>query len=144
MSVQGIRDDIGMLSRYARSLPGFLRQPLDADGCRRLIERQRRRRAENLLGLLERAVFANPSSPYLKLFRHAGVELGDVEDWIRTDGVDGALATLYDAGVHVTLDEVKLRRPVRRGSLEFETSERDWDNPLPRKHLEGRSGGSRS
>jgi hypothetical protein len=133
-----------MYGRYARGLRSFLSQPLDADACQALLEHQRETRDGNFLRLLERAVFATPSSPYLKLFRHAGIELGDVDTMIREDGLELTLERLYDAGVHVTLDEVKLRQPVRRGSLEFATTERDWDNPLLMRHFEGRSGGSRS
>jgi hypothetical protein len=144
LTLQALRDDIGMFARYALGLRGFLKNPLDTDACHRLIEGQRARREGNFLTVLERGVFSNPNGPYLKLFRHAGIELGDVEALIRETGLDATLATLYDAGVRVSLDEVKLKHPVRRGSLEFATTERDWDNPLPARHIEGRSGGSRS
>jgi hypothetical protein len=137
-------DDIRMYGRYSRDLRGFLRHPLDSQACVRLLERQRASRDDDFLRLLEHGVFGHPPSPYLKLFRHAGIELGDVATMIREDGLDRTLERLYEAGVHVTLDEVKLRQPVRRGSLEFATTERDWDNPLPTQHFEGRSGGSRS
>jgi hypothetical protein len=144
VSLQTLRDDIRMYGRYSRDLRGFLRHPLNEEACVRLLERQRASRDDNFLRVLEHGVFRHPTSPYLKLFRHAGIELGDVEAMIREDGIEQALERLYDAGVHVTLDEVKLHQPVRRGSLEFETTERAWDNPLPMQHFEGRSGGSRS
>jgi hypothetical protein len=133
-----------MYARYARGLRGFLRHPLDSQACVRLLEQERVSRDDNFLRVLEHGVFRHPPSPYLKLFRHAGIELGDVKAMIGEDGIERTLGRLYDAGVHVTLDEVKLHQPVRRGSLEFATTERDWDNPLPMQHLEGRSGGSRS
>jgi hypothetical protein len=44
----------------------------------------------------------------------------------------------------VRLDEFKGRHPIRRGSLVFEVSSRDFDNPLSTKHFAGQSGGSRS
>jgi hypothetical protein len=140
----GLVEELATYSRYVRALRSFLRQPLDGDACLRLLERQRAFRDQGFLRILEHGVFGHPPSPYLKLFRHAGIELGDVETMIREGGIERMLERFYDAGVHVTLDEVKLRRPVRRGSLEFETTERDWDNPLPIRHFEGRSGGSRS
>ena len=144
MSLQTLRDDIRMYGRYSRGLRGFLRDPLDGEACLRLLERQSASRDDEFLRLLEHGVFKHPPSPYLKLFRHAGIELGDVETMIRQDGVERMLERLHDAGIYATLDEVKLRQPVKRGSLEFVTSERDWDNPLPTPHFEGRSGGSRS
>jgi hypothetical protein len=140
----GLVDDIRMYGRYSRDLRGFLRHPLDSQACERLLEQQRAFRDDDFLRLIEHGVFKHPPSPYLKLFRHAGIELGDVETMIREDGIEWMLERLYDAGVHVTLDEVKLRQPVRRGSLEFASTERDWDNPVLMRHFEGRSGGSRS
>lgn len=144
MTLQTTRDDLRMYVRYARGLPGFLRHPLNGEACVRLLDQQRAFRDDNFLRVLEHGVFAHPPSPYLKLFRHAGIELGDLKTMIREEGIEFTLERIHDAGVHVTLDEVKLRQPVRRGGLEFATTERDWDNPLIRPHLEGRSGGSRS
>src|SRR5262249_37253098 len=51
---------------------------------------------------------------------------------------------LYDAGVHVTLDEFKGRKPIERGGLRIPTGAHAFDNPLPAKHYEARTGGSRS
>ena len=38
---------------------------------------------------------------------------------VRKDGVETTLGKLYDAGVYVTGDEFKGRKPIRRGALEF-------------------------
>ena len=59
-------------------------------------------------------------------------------------GIEGMLGRLYDAGVHVTLDEFKGRRPIRRGDLVIPTDARSFDNPLLARHFEARTGGSRS
>jgi hypothetical protein len=92
--------------------------------------------------VLDRAVFANRASPYRTLFDHAGVERGDVVGLLETDGVEGALSRLYEAGVHVRLDEFKALVPIRRGSLELEVGPADFDNPLGAGHYAARSGGS--
>lgn len=142
--LHAVTDEIRTYGRYARGLRGYLKRPLDAQACHQLLARQRASRDDNFLRVIELAVFDNPPSPYLKLFRQAGIELDDVAGLVRETGLDRTLESLYEAGVYVTLEEVKLRQPVRRGDLEFTTTEQDWDNPLLAKHFEARSGGSRS
>ena len=93
---------------------------------------------------MRRGIYAQPGSPYLWLLRQAGVEFGDVETLVGNLGVEGALGRLYNAGVHVTLDEFKAKRPLRRGSSTLAASARDFDNPLLTRHYETRTGGSRS
>ena len=136
--------DLKMFMRYAGGLRGYLKEPLDRDDCRRLLERQVALREDSFARILELGVYANRASPYRRLLDHAGVELGDVRAMVANSGVEGALEQLYDAGVRVTLDEVKGREPVRRPGLEFAADARDFDNPLLARHYEARSGGSRS
>jgi hypothetical protein len=62
---------------------------------------------------------------------------------VQRDGLEAALSRLHDAGVYVTLEEFKGRAPICRPGLEFEVSERDFDNPLLTAHYEGLTGGSR-
>lgn len=136
--------DLRMAVRLARDLRAFLRHPYTADDCHRLLKEQLARRDESFLDIMSRAVFGNPRSPYLALMRHARVEYGDVANWVRRDGVEGAVSELYRAGVYVTLDEFKGRQPIRRRGLELRVRDHDFDNPLLTVHYEGRSGGSRS
>jgi hypothetical protein len=103
-----------------------------------------RERAQNLLDVLEGAVFAVPSGPYARLFAHAGVDLRDVRHLVGQRGVEGALDALFDAGVYLRLDEFKGRRSIRRGSLEIEVTSRDFNHPLSGKHFAVQTGGSRS
>jgi hypothetical protein len=130
--------------RYAWNLKRFLQQPLSPEECRRRIAQQLRNRGESFLRILERGIFANPRSPYGKLLRHAGCEFGDVAHLIRREGVEETLTRLYHAGVYVTLDEFKGRRPIQRSGLQFSAQPHDFDNPLLAKDYEARTGGSRS
>jgi len=134
---------LGAGVRFARRLPRFLARTIDADEARRTVEAQLARRETTFLRMLERAVFARPSSVYARLFAHAGLVLGDVRHLVATLGLEGALARLHEAGVHATLDEVKGRMPLRRGSLEIATRPGDFDNPLVAAAYTARSGGSR-
>jgi hypothetical protein len=49
--------------------------------------------------------------------KHAGCEPGDLERLVRSEGLEDALHDLYRRGVYLTLDELKGRKPVVRGSL---------------------------
>ncbi len=136
-------DDLRMAVRFARDFRAFLGRPYTAEDCHRLLKDQLARRDESFLRIMARAVFGNVRSPYFALMRQAKVQYGDVAAWIRRQGVEGALAELYDAGVYVTLDEFKGRRPIRRPGFELFVRDRDFDNPLLTAHYEGRSGGTR-
>jgi hypothetical protein len=133
-----------LFGRLARALPGFLREPLDAQTAHARVRTDLHRRGENLLRIITQGILSVPGSPYRTLLKHAGATADDVADLIRRDGVEGALTRLYDAGVYVSLDEFKGRRPVARGSLRLEVTARDFDNPLTTIHYAAQSGGSRS
>ena len=64
-----------------------------------------------------RNVLGTPTHPYRALLRNAGCEYGDVEGLTRRDGLETALGTLYRAGVYLTVEEFKGRRPVTRGNV---------------------------
>jgi hypothetical protein len=121
---------------YVRRLGPWLRRPLDLDSARSAVKTDLDRREQTLIGTLREGVFRQPDSPYLALLRHAGVELGDVERAVGENGVEGALAQLYDAGVRITLDELKGRVPITRpGGLELSVDSRAFVNPLVREGL---------
>jgi hypothetical protein len=137
-------EEIALAARFFRHLPGFLRTPLTLEACRARAREGLRTRHVSFLTMLERAVFARPSSPYRKLLDHAGITLGDVQELVRREGLEGALERLYDAGVYVTLAEFKGRLPVRRGNLVIETDASAFANPLAKPHVATQTGGSRS
>lgn len=137
-------DAIKMPVRYAWNLKRFLQQPLTPEECRQRLEQQLQTREESFLRLLERGVFSNPGSPYRKLLRQAGVEFADVAQLIQHEGIDGTLRCLYKAGVYISLDEFKGRRPIQRSGLHLSVQPQDFDNPLLARHYEAQTGGSRS
>lgn len=137
-------EDARLYPRFVSGLRGFLQEPISIEACRRVIRERLDRRAESFIGLVTRAVYTQPDSPYGRLLRHAGIESGDLDRLVQAEGVEGALGHLHDAGVHLTLEEQRGKTPVRRGSLEFELSFEDLANPLVSGVLRGSSGGSRS
>jgi hypothetical protein len=130
---------------YFVALRGFLRRPLTEEEALERIRRRHEGRVEGFRRILAEAVFGNASSPYRALFAHAGIERGDVDGLVREHGLEAALERLYDEGVRVTIDELRARVPIRRGSLELSPGFEDFDNPLASStDFVGRSGGSRS
>jgi hypothetical protein len=135
-------DVLGLL-RFAAGLKPFLREPLSAAHAKAIVQDQMQRRGERLLAKLDRAVFANPLSPYLRLMRAAGCEPGDVRGLVERDGVEATLQALLRAGVYVTFEEFKGRTPIVRGSDTFTVSAADFDNPVLTPHFTATSSGTR-
>jgi|RhiMethySRZTD1v2_1073278.scaffolds.fasta_scaffold46084_3 hypothetical protein len=135
--------ELSTFARFTTALPGYLRHRMSAAEAHQRLAHALANREENFLRILERGVFGNAASPYLPLFRLAGAELGDVQALVRADGLDAALGRLYDAGVSITLDEVKGRRPIERRGLSVPATAAAFDNPLMTRHYQAMSSGSR-
>jgi hypothetical protein len=125
-----VRGDALAFARFCAGLPGFFRRPLEPAECRRRLVEGLAARETSVLRTLEHGVFRRPRSPYLRLLRHAGIELGDVAGSLREIGVEGTLGRLYDEGVRVTLEEFKGSRPIVRPGLELAVPPEGFDNPL--------------
>jgi hypothetical protein len=131
-----------MLGRLSRDLPAFLRAPVTVEHARVRVRECLARRAGRFLDLIERAVYRRPASPYARLLRHVGCELGDLHTLVTREGVEGALAQLAERGVYVTFDQLKGRSPAVRGSSRFDFTQADFDNPLVPPHFAVYTGGS--
>jgi hypothetical protein len=146
----GAVEDMAMLARLCRDMPRFMRAreprwgpggtPAAAAGEH--IRRRLDARAARFLALVECYVYGWPASPYRRLLRAAGCELGDLRTLVAREGVEGALAHLAAAGVYITFDEFKERVPIVRGSERFTVTERDFDTPGLRPHFTAYSSGS--
>lgn len=82
-------------------------------------------------------------SPYPRLLKEAGCRPDDLARLVGREGVEGALSSLLRAGVYLTGEEFKGRRPVRRGSLEFTVAPGALLNPRSVVHGLSESSGSR-
>ncbi|MDR7543253.1 MAG: hypothetical protein QN120_03260 [Armatimonadota bacterium] len=100
-------------------------------------------RGELFLVMARDGIFARPERPYARLFSIAGCTYGDLERLVRSEGLDAALATLYMRGVYLTVDEMKGRVAVRRGSASFDLRPQELRNPLVGGDLRLYTGGSR-
>ncbi|MGE0450107.1 MAG: hypothetical protein AB7Q29_11060 [Vicinamibacterales bacterium] len=139
-----LRDQTMMVARLVRSLGPFFDAPLVTSTQAQLrLKEALNQRHLRFLDLLRRGVYERPESPYLPLLRRAGITYASVEKLVDQRGLEGALADLYDAGVYVTLDEFKARRPIRRAGLEVSTAGPVFDNPLMTRHYDTETSGSR-
>jgi len=137
-------DELRGFRTYARGLGAYLSSTLCEAEARARIVRSLAEREQSFLALLEGGVYANPRNPYRRLLAHARIELGDVARLIANDGLETTLSRLHDAGIWLSLAEVKGKEPVRRTGLEFQIAANDLHNPLARRHFEATTGGSRS
>ena len=139
-----LTDELVASARFFPRLPSYFRRRLDAEEAHAALRRRREGRESDFLALVRRAVYGQPGSPYAALLRHAGCAYGDLERLVGQDGIEGALRVLYRAGVYVTVDEFKGRRPAVRGSTTVAVDPGLLRNPLAGAHVPGRSSGSRS
>ena len=135
--------DLTAAGRFARELPVFLRQRISPAPAKALLDERLARRADDFLALVDAAVFGRPDNPYRRLLAQAGCERGDLERLVRRDGLEPALQALARQGVYLTVDEMKGRRPVVRGSLTLDVSPESLRNPFATPHfVHYRSGSS--
>jgi hypothetical protein len=131
-------------ARVALGLAGFLRRTIDAEAGRAEIRRRLATREDSFLDLARRGIYENPKSPYRRLLRHAEIDLPALTRMVRELGLEATLERLYDAGVYVSFEELRGRKPIRRGDLEFQARVSDFDNPLQRTLMSAQTSGSRS
>lgn len=135
-------DDLAMFRRFCAGLPNFFRNTIDLQQARVLLKDQYRVREQSFLATIAGAVYARSESPYRKLLAWAGAQLGDVQSLVKHDGIESALGRLKDAGVYLTFDEFKGRKPILRPGLEIAVRAEDFDNPVLEPHFEALTGGS--
>ena len=129
--------------RLLRRLPAHLRHPLVLDECRETVRRRLSRREDDFLDLMRRAVFRNERSPYRELLELVGCEEGDLEHMVRREGLEGSLRSLLKAGVYLTTDEYKGRRPTVRRGRTIAVDPGRLLNPLAAPDLLSTTSGSR-
>jgi hypothetical protein len=130
-------------TRFLTRLPAALRRPLTVPEARAVVRARLERRERDFLALVRRNVYAQPESPYRKLLEIAGCEYEDVERLVTRNGLDEALRRLCRAGVYLTVEEFKGRRPTVRGGVSIDVTPARCRNPSLVGPLPGQSSGSR-
>jgi hypothetical protein len=136
-------DEVLAAARFVLGLPRLLRDPITVERARAALRARFEHRSGAFLDLVRRTVYAHPGSPYRVLLAHAGCEAGDLARLVTREGVEGALRALARSGVYLTVEELKGRRPVERGSLQIALDPAHLRNPFSAVAFRSRTGGSR-
>ena len=128
--------------RYLAGIPAFLRETISPDEAREQVARDMAGQDQSFLCLAKAAIYTNPRSPYRRLLLSAGIEFDDLERMVHQLGLESAAARLFEAGVYLTYEEFKGRRPVERNGVEFFVDQSGLKNPLLRSSVELRSSGA--
>jgi hypothetical protein len=130
-------------ARFLTRLPAQLRRPMTVPEARAILLGRLERRDGDFLTLVRRGVYAQPESPYRKMLGIAGCEYADLDRLVRRDGLAETLRALCRAGVYLTVEEFKGRRPTIRGGVSIDVTPAGCRNPSLVGHLRGQSSGSR-
>jgi hypothetical protein len=130
-------------ARFAGAVAWLVRNPVSPTEARQTMLGRLRRRERDFLALMSRAVFGKPECAYFRLLQRAGCTAGDLARLVQQEGLEGALTALFRAGVYLTVDEFKGRRPIVRGNLRFSLGPNALRNPRTDFHVRVQSGGSR-
>mgnify|MGYP006281512177 FL=1 len=128
--------------RFVRRFPDFLRRRVGVTEAQNILRRRMSNRDERFLRMLQRAVFGHAASPYCRLFELADCTFGDVKSSVCRKGLEATLQDLCDAGIYVTFEEFKGRRPIVRHGTEIATAPADFDNPFLTAYWSGSSSGT--
>jgi len=129
-------------AQFPFALRRFLATPLTVETARAAVTARLALRERRFLDLVERSVLAQPRSPYRAMLELADWGAAEVRAAVEGGGVEGALRALHAAGVFVTFEELKGRRPIVRSGRRLDFVPRDFDNPTARRDLELTTSGS--
>lgn len=136
------------LPTYLRIVGGLVKlvhQPCTPERAKRLVRTRMAMREQLFLRMLREGVWEHPRSPYRRMLVAAGWSFDGVAESVRRRGLESTLETLRDAGVYVSQDEGRGRKPIQRNGLTIQiSSERDFDNPRVVPAFEVQTGGTRS
>lgn len=143
MSVPTISDLVAG-GRIAAGLIRLVYRPCTPERARTLIVGRMARRNELFLEMVWKTIWRQPTSPYRRLLTWAGWTFDTLRDSVHQRGLDDTLKALRDAGVYLTYQEFKGRRPIQRDGLTIECTERAFDNPAVSPAFMESTGGTRS
>src|SRR4030042_4861866 len=118
-----VLSEITKYSRLAWDLRTFLKHKITLEDSKRVIAERLRNRERNFLNLIEKGVYGNHRSPYLKLLKLAGCEFGDLAKSVNKDGIEATLSKLLSEGVYISWEEFKGKKDLVRGGKTFQGRE---------------------
>lgn len=134
--------DLKMYVRFAWGLRGFLKHTLTLEEAKTIIKKRMEERENNFLRLVRKGIFGYSKSPYLPLLKMAQCEMGDLENMVKSKGLEGTLHALREAGVYITFEEFKGREPIVRNGKVIPVKAHDFDNPYLSRYYHVETGGT--
>lgn len=136
--------DVLKYLRLAFSMRDFLSSAIGVEESKQFIAAGLRNREQRFLNMVQKGIYHNPGSPYIKLLKMAGCEFGDIESMVNKDGIEATLRKLLAEGVYLSLEEFKGTKEVVRGDCRFQSKDSDFDNPFLTIGLDNTSSASSS
>jgi hypothetical protein len=140
-----MNETVDYLKTFAQlplALRRFSRHTITLQDAKRIVRERMERREDNFLQFVRRAIYDYPASPYLPLLQMVGCGYGDLQALVRRNGLEGALRHLRDAGVYITFEEFKGRKPIVRHEKTIPVTDHQFDNPFLPRVFTIQSGGS--
>ncbi len=136
-------DEAAYYSRMSLGVYRLLRAPKIPDPRGTMLSHMANRE-RNFLDTARSVIFADPAHPYHRMFWLAGCSYADLERGVHRDGLESTLAAIHRAGVWLSHDEFKGKKPIVRSGQTIPATSASFLNPLAVGSFESRSGGSRS
>lgn len=127
---------------FVLNLPRLLRRAPTTEQARALVRRRLAARESSFLGLMQRAIYQGRLQPWAWLVATSGCQYGDLVRLVEQEGLEGALGRLWQAGLYLTVAELKGRQPIVRGSASLLATASLPLNPLLRAHFHIPTSGS--
>ena len=134
--------ELAAFGKFLGGLHVLVRRRMSVKEARSIIAYRLRNREQNFIRSVERSVYRNPRSPYHALLASAGCTIDDLQELVKTSGLDATLQRLRSEGVYVSFEEFKGLTPIVRGSLTLNPQPADFDNPEGNRYYSTTTGGT--
>ena len=138
----GLLADIRRYGRFSWGLRQFLRHTISLEEARAISEKQLAEREINFLHLVRKGILGYPKSPYLALLKSAQCEMIDIEEMVKSRGLENTLRAMREAGIYITYEEFKGHKPIIRDGKILSEGARLFDNPYLHSYYEAKTGAS--
>jgi len=138
-----MRHEVAYYTRMGRGVYNLLRTPRIENPEKAVLD-QMANRERHFLETVRAVIFERRENPYFRMFQLAGCNYGDLRRGVEREGLESTLASLHRAGVYLTHDEFKCKKPIVRAGQTIPASAASFLNALVSGFYESRSGGSRS
>jgi hypothetical protein len=126
------------------SLPAFLRESANLQNAQKEIRNALDSREDRFLELIYTRVYQSADSPYLRLLKRAGCDYSDLQNQVRSRGLEKTLEQLASEGVYLTSDEFKGKKEIIRGKDHFRISPAELETQGVTASFVAQSSGSRN